>query len=627
MEQKYFRIFLASSNEMSEDRKEFGNFIRQLDMIYSERGIKIKVFEWEDQDAPITNRRTQDSYNDEVRKSDMFIAMFYKKAGKYTIEEFNVAMAEYIKEGYPRVYVFCKTLKEGEKEEPELREFKERLNEEHKEKFWISFNNQDDFQLRFVQQFLWVENDLMKLKLEGDKVTLDGLYIAELAKLSFIAGNKNYIQLKEELENLPKDIETARKRTEKYPDDEDLRSELQKKLNRYNNLKDEFALLQKELFKTSQRIAVMQREQLSDKLCRATEAFEMGNLERANTLLDEISHDADTHYANIKRDQELVHQDINAFLLQAKMMIAEVNVPLEERINEVKAIYVKADKWAKESNFPEEKYEGLLSDYSNFLFDYGQYKEMEPICLRLVSLREKLYGPDHLSIAGPFDNIGIAHNSQRDFLKALECHFKALAIRVKVLGMEHLDIAGSFDNIGLVYQRVGDYPRALEFLFKSLAIKVKFLGTGHLITAGSYNNISGVYFDDGDYAKALEYIFKTLDIQEMVLGKENPETAGTYNNIGLIYETQREYSKALDYHFKALSIREKVYGKDHPFTAGSYNNISGVYFSNGEYCKALEYLRKALDIFEHVLGPDHSNTKMVKRNMEMCQFLCEFLSK
>ena len=73
--------------------------------------------------------------------------------------------------------------------------------------------------------------------------------------------------------------------------------------------------MQQALFDTSQRIATMQRENLSDKLRRATEAFESGNMERANTLLNEIALEAETHHANLEQDRELVHQDIAAFLL------------------------------------------------------------------------------------------------------------------------------------------------------------------------------------------------------------------------------------------------------------------------------------------------------------------------
>ena len=621
MEQKTFKIFLASSDDLREERISFGNFIRKLNKIYLGRGMSIDVFEWEDQEAFIDNRRTQDKYNDEIRRSDMFVALFYKKAGKYTIEEFDVAMAEFGKKGYPKVFVCCKVLEESESETTELKAFKDRLNEKDKEKFWINFKNNDDLQLRFVQQLLMVENDLMKLKLEGDKVTLDGLYIAELANLSFAAGNEQYIQMKEEIEELPDDIETARILVAECPEDEKMGKRLQKKLDRYNKLKEEFVRLQQALFDTSQRIATMQRENLSKNLRRATEAFESGNLEKANTLLDEIVNKAEEYYKDLKQVHESIYQGIAALLLRAKTKMAEVNTPIDERITEVHAIYAKADQWAKDSALPDDKLDGLLDDYSSFLFDYGKYKEAEQVYLRLVSLREGTKGKEDSDTATSYNDIGLVYKKQGDYTKALEYYFKALDIKEKVLGKEHPSTATSYNNIGSVYDDLGDYTKAIEYYFKALDIKEKVLGKEHPSTATSYNNIGAVYKSQGDYTKALEYYFKALDIREKVLGREHPSTATSYNNIGLVYKKQGDYTKALEYYFNALDIKEKVLGKEHPDTATSYNNIGATYIEQGDYTKALEYLQKAFDIRKQKLGSDHPYTKGTKEGLEFCQLM------
>ena len=427
--------------------------------------------------------------------------------------------------------------------------------------------------------------------------------------------------MKEELEKLPNEIEKARKRTEKYPDDEDLRDELQEKLNLYNNKKEEFARLQQTLFDTSQRIATMQRENLSDKLRRATEAFESGNLAGANALLNEIAIDAETHKANLEQNRELVHQDIEAFLLQAKTKMAEVNTPIEDRIEEVHGIYVKADQWAKDSALPDDKLDGLLNDYSSFLYDYGKYKEAEPIYLRLVSLREATLGNGHPSTATSYNDIGGIYNDQGDYTKALEYYFKALRIYEKVLGLEHHFTATSYNNIGATYKEQGDYTKALEYHFKALDIREKVLGKEHPSTATSYNNIGLTYKNQGDYTKALEYYFKDLAICEKVLGKEHPDTATSYNNIAGVYYSQGDYTKALEYCFKALDIQEKVLGKEHPSTATSYNNIGMTYINLKDYTKALEYLQKAFDICKQKLGSDHPYTKGTKEGLEFCKLM------
>ena len=614
MEQKTIKIFLASSEELKEDREKFGNFVRRIDKkIFMKQGIHLDLTEWEDEDSAYRGGRKQDEYNKLVRESDMFLALFYTKGGNFTIEEFDVAMDEYAKKKSPVIYVFFRDLPKEEEWSTELKAFTQRLGDIGL--FWTSYSNQDSLRLNFLYQLLIGENELVKLTLEGDKVTLGGETVAQMDNLPFAAGNKDYQRISAELATLPGEIDGARQFVAEHPDNDYMRGELQKKLNRYNGLKEEFAGLQQTLFETSQRIAGMQREQLSDKLRRATEAFEKGNLDGANALLDEIAHEAETHYKNLSQDRELVHQDIEAFLLQAKTVMAEVNTPISERIKQVQDIYAKADKWAKESALPDEKYERLLDDYASFLYDYGLYKEAEPVYLRLIALREQLYGEEHADTAESYNNIGALYNYQGNYDKALKYHRKALDIRERILDSDHPDTATSYNNIGFAYNGQGDYAKALEYHKKALDIYERVLGPDHPHTANSYNNIGEIYREQGDNDKALEYFGKALDIWERVLGSDHPDTATSYNNIGLVYHEQGDYAKALEYHKKALDICERVLGPDHPNTAGSNNNIAGVYDEQGDYAKALEYYRKASDIWERVLGPDHPSTATSYNNI------------
>ena len=606
---KTIKIFLASSEELTDDCNAFGNLVRRLDKIYEKRGIRIELFEWEDYDAAYNNRRKQDEYNDQIKASDMFLALFHTKAGKFTIEEFDIATEEFKKHASPKVYTYCKDLQEGELESPELIEFKQRLFEELGH-YWCRYNNRDSMQLHFVMQLQLVETSgsVDPLKVEDGKIMLEGMPIAALDNLQFATGNEAYKKMSIEISSLPAKIDKARQRVEKFPDDEDLRDDLQQKLNRYNKLKKELTQLQKILFETAQRIAAMQLEQVSDMLRRAIEAFEEGNLERANTLLDEIGHEAEHHIVQLEQQRALVHQDIEAFMLQAKTVMADVSIPIDERIRKSSAIYARADGWAQKSALPDEKYETLLDDYGEFIRDYAQYDMALPVHQRLVTIKEKLYGMEHPYTATSYISIGIVYDSLGDYNQALGYYFKAMVIREKVLGLEHPSTAILYNNIGYDYNNLGDYDKALKYYSIALAISEKNLGLEHSLTATSYNNIGCVYDILGDYNKALEYYSKAQVIREKVLGLEHPDTAESFNNIGYVYDVLGEYDKALEYYFKDLTINEKVLGLEHPNTAISYNNIGGVYDSLGDYDKALKYYSKALAIEGKVLGMEHPDT-------------------
>ena len=614
---KTIKIFLASSEELTDDRNAFGNLVRRLDKIYEKRGIRIELFEWEDYDAAYNDRRKQDEYNDFIKASNLFLALFHTKAGKFTIEEFNIATEEFKKHASPKVYTYCKDLQAGEQESPELADFKRKLFEEMGH-YWSRYNNRDSMQLHFVMQLQLVETSGMveKLKVEDGTVVLAGMPIAKMDNLQFAAGNEAYQKMSAELASLPEKIEKARQRVEKFPDDEDLIDDLQQKLNRYNKLKEEFAELQKALFETAQRIAAMQLEQVSDMLRRAIEAFEEGNLERANTLLDEIAHEAERHMAQLESDRTLVHKDIEAFQLQAKTVMANAAIPIDERISKTEAIYAKADDWAQKSALPNEKYETLLDDYGQFLSDCAKYDKAISIYRRLISIREELYGLEHPDTADSYNNIGSVYKDMCNYDKALEYYLKAVKIDESMLGENHPDTAGLYHNIGNVYYLKGDEDKALELYLKAMKTRESVLGENHPDTADSYINIGNVYADKGDDDKALELYLKAVKTYESVLGKNHPNTAMSYNNIGSVYKDKGDDDKALEYYLKAVEIRESVLGENHPDTAGLYHNIGNVYADKGDYDKALIFIQKALAIREKVLGAESIETAESYKSLE-----------
>ena len=267
------QVFLASSDELKNDRNTFGNLIRRLDNIYEKRGIRIKLVEWEDCDAAYNNLRKQDEYNVEVKASDMFLALFYKKAGKFTVEEFDVATKEFQRTGIkPKPYVYCRDLPEGEQESEELKEFKRRLFEEMGH-YWSQYNNEDSLQLHFVMQLQLVENSrLDNLKVENGEVKLEDSPIARMEHLRFAADNPDYQRMSHRLHELTLLIEKARLRIEKYPNDQDLVDDLQKLLNEKNQLQEDFDQHQQLLFDTAKRIATLQGESAPESISDALDA-------------------------------------------------------------------------------------------------------------------------------------------------------------------------------------------------------------------------------------------------------------------------------------------------------------------------------------------------------------------
>jgi hypothetical protein len=122
---KTIKVFLASSEELKEDRVHFGDLVRQLNDIFGKRGIEIKLLKWEDFNAAYTGMRKQDEYNEQIYGSDIFIALFHHKAGKFTLEEVNCAIEHFKKAHLPNIYIYMKELDDDEDVTQDLKQFKD----------------------------------------------------------------------------------------------------------------------------------------------------------------------------------------------------------------------------------------------------------------------------------------------------------------------------------------------------------------------------------------------------------------------------------------------------------------------------------------------------------------------
>ena len=622
---KTIKIFFASSEELDDDRNAFGNLVRRLNKTYQKRGIELELFEWEDYDAAYNNRRKQDEYNDNVRASDIFLAVFHRVTGRFTIEEFDIATEEFRKKSHPKTYVYCKDIKDGDTESSELKEFKQRLIDEMGH-YWSRYSNRDTMQLHFVMQLQMIDGMSQEdLKVENGAVMLNDQVVSRMENLPFASQNEDYQKMSARLAELPAQIANFRMLNEQMPGQEFIQTQLQSLLNEYNKLQEDFAKYQQNLFDTAKRIAQLQGERVTERMRRAMEAFNEGKVREANIILEEAERDARMALTEYRQSKELteqkrqnVVQSIDELLLKSSTVLSDYSIPVEERVAKAEGIYAEADAMAKEIDLEPEKYDKLLFDYGNFLGGYGKYEKAKDIIYRDIELREALYGVEHSETATLYNNIGLVYWHLADYDKALEYNYKALGIRKNLLGEENADTASSYNDIGVVYFAMADYEKALEYYNKALEIHKQVFGEKHSNTPDLYGNIGHVYSDLGDYDKALKYYNRALEIQKKVCDNEDPNTAALYNNIGSVYCHLADHNKALEYHFKALEIRKKVLGEEHPDTAISYNNIGFVYSDLGDYNKSLEYYLKALEIAEKVLGEEHPNTATSYSNIGKC---------
>jgi len=161
--EKTIKVFLASSEELREDRDAFDLYCRQQNDQLRKQGLYLQIVRWENFLDVMADTRLQDEYNREVRACDIFVSLFMTKTGKYTEEEFDVAHQTFKGTGKPLIYTFFKeaqvsTSAAHREGLTSLWEFQEKLKQLGH--FYTQYKSIEDLKLRFRDQ-------LAKLHEEG----------------------------------------------------------------------------------------------------------------------------------------------------------------------------------------------------------------------------------------------------------------------------------------------------------------------------------------------------------------------------------------------------------------------------------------------------------------------------
>ena len=104
-----FKIFLASSGELKKERNEIALFIGQENKRLVKQDIFLELVIWEELVHSFKGERIQDYFNEEMLKCNIVIALFYKKIGQFTKEEFKIACMNLNKgKNLKQLFVFFK---------------------------------------------------------------------------------------------------------------------------------------------------------------------------------------------------------------------------------------------------------------------------------------------------------------------------------------------------------------------------------------------------------------------------------------------------------------------------------------------------------------------------------------
>ena len=647
---KNITVFLASSDELKNDRNSFHSLVASLDEIFEPRGYRIRCRRWEDFSAFCTGTRTQDDYNRIVRASDICICMFHRKAGEYTIEEFNQALDEYVKnQSHPKTFVYIRALIEGEMEDEALKRFKEDLFDRVGH-YWCNYATDDAMKLHFVMQLERIIPSVSgnasvtegnHFKIENGVVSLYGHKIAELDNLSFAAENPEYLSLKESIARLNTEIARLRATgvAELQPMIDEKQAELYKKresLNRLESRLFDLALSINKLIGSG--TPVSERKRL------AIEMFERGNSKGVVEILNEKDIAADAAQACKEIEQGKLLVDSGRSLIEAGLQ--KTRSLAEEYVLRAKALmtdYAEPRRFElachayeqgielTRANLSEEELAKSLFEYGHFLqtnkrYDLAEvrYRENLDIYQRLAAISPQVYEPD---LAMVQNNLGILYkdtqryeDSEEMYLSAMEIYRRLAAISPQVY---EPDLATIQNNLGLLYKDTQRYEDSEEMYLSAMEIYRRLAAISPQVyepdLAMVQNNLGTLYEDTRRYGDSEKMYLSAMEIRRRLVAANpqvyEPDLAMVQNNLGTLYEDTRRYGESEEMFLSVMEIRRRLVAANpqvyEPDLAGIQNNLGILYkdtqrYEDSEkmYLSAMEIYRRLAAVNPQVYEPD-----------------------
>lgn len=244
----------------------------------------------------------------------------------------------------------------------------------------------------------------------------------------------------------------------------------------------------------------------------------------------------------------------------------------------------------------------------------GRHAETEPILKEAIAVAEEVFGPEHLEVSTPLNNLAVSFKYLARYSEAGQLYQRALLIIERALGPDHPEVATIFHNLGGLEHAAGNYARGEPFARLAVRIRRRALGPNHPDVAADVAALAAILDRQSKYEEARRLYRRALGIFERVYGPEHYEIAVNLNNLAAIDQAQGRHEDAERLYRRALTIKEKCLGPDHPDVAFSLNNLAVLLKSRRRYLEAEPLYRRAIELFERACGPEHPNVAACLEN-------------
>jgi eukaryotic-like serine/threonine-protein kinase len=234
---------------------------------------------------------------------------------------------------------------------------------------------------------------------------------------------------------------------------------------------------------------------------------------------------------------------------------------------------------------------------------------------RGLELSQKLYGEDSLRTSYFVSGLGRVRTRQRRSAEALELYLQAQGLRERLWGPDHPSLALNLNNIAIELLALGRREEAVATWRRSLSLLESSRPPDHPSFAAPLTNLAVVQRSLGQLDEARGNLERALTLFERNKGKDHPHTASALTELGMVaYDSQR-LDEARAWLEEALQRVQRALGPDTPRAAPPLTYLGQVHLRAGRHEDARRDLTRALHLWEKESGPEDASVAPALRTL------------
>lgn len=204
-----------------------------------------------------------------------------------------------------------------------------------------------------------------------------------------------------------------------------------------------------------------------------------------------------------------------------------------------------------------------MGNLASCYYRIGKLKQAEPLYLKSIEIRKKLYGDSSPEVAWEYCYYWSYLVKTMQYSQALNIAKSALEVYQNVYGVDSVETAWCLLNLACSQYYVGDVRDSMVSLRKSIELNDSVISKEkrpHAYSLTAYNNLSILLYTTGDHIKGKQLMEWTIKQKYEKIGL-HPYTANSLISLGSMVSDRDE---KMSCYLKAREILNKTYGRQSP---------------------------------------------------------------